>query len=186
MRRQGISAANPARTRRIRPAAPKRRPTAARLCRVATAATLLLLAPVTTHAAPQDDPTIPIAPGDPAMQAAIAEAQRGLPVFFGHVTAPGPGETGFLVKYDLVPEDRAEFIWAEIISHRGDITVARLANPPRDPRFKKGDQVTIRNGQIIDWAYFRDGTLQGGATMRVLISRMAPQDARAMLDRLGW
>ncbi|WP_448663216.1 DUF2314 domain-containing protein [Sphingomonas sp. CJ20] len=120
------------------------------------------------------------------MRAAIVQARRGLPVFFGHVTAPGPGETGFIVKYDLVPEERAEFIWAEIISHRGDVTIARLVNTPRDPRFAKGDQVTIRDNQIIDWAYFRDGTLQGGATMRVLIARMDAAEAREMLDRLGW
>ncbi|AJP73808.1 DUF2314 domain-containing protein [Sphingomonas hengshuiensis] len=144
------------------------------------------MVPLATHAAPQDDPTITVAAADPEMRAAIATAQRGLPVFFGHATAPGPGETGFIVKYDLVPEERTEFICAEIISHRGDITIARLVNTPRDHRFAKGDQVTVRDNQIIDWAYFRDGTLQGGATMRVLIERMDAAEARAMLDRLGW
>ena len=120
------------------------------------------------------------------MRAAIAEARRGLPVFFGHATAPGPGETRFIVKYDIVPEDRTEFVWAEVISHRGDITLARLLNAPADRRWKLGDQVTLRDAQLIDWAYFRDGTMQGGATMRVLIARMEPQEARRMLDRFGW
>lgn len=183
MRRQGISEANPGRIWRIRPATPKRRPMAARLCRVAAAALALLAA---LPAAGQDDPTIAVPASDTEMRAAIAQAQRGLPVFFGHATAPGPGETGFMVKYDLVPEEKAEFIWAEVIAHQGDITLARLLNAPRDPRFARGDQVTIRTPQIIDWAYWRDGTLQGGATMRVLIGRMDPAEARAMLDRLGW
>lgn len=147
------------------------------------AALLCLAAPLAAYA---QDATIAVAASDPEMRAAIAEARRGLPVFFGHATAPGTGETRFIVKYDLVPEDKAEFVWAEIISHRGDITVARLLNAPADRRYQRGDQVTIRDAQVIDWAYFRDGEMQGGATMRVLIARMEPREAAEMLRRLGW
>jgi uncharacterized protein YegJ (DUF2314 family) len=134
----------------------------------------------------QDDPTIGVAASDPEMRAAIARARGGLPVFFGHATAPAPGEGGFLVKFDVVPEAPAEFVWAELISHRGDLSVARIVNTPRDRRFAKGRQVTVRDRDLIDWAYFRGGVLQGGATMRVLIARMPAAEARAMLNRFGW
>ncbi len=147
------------------------------------AALLMLAAPLPAQA---QDATFAVAANDPEMRAAIAEAKRGLPVFFGHATAPGPGETRFIVKYDIVPEDKAEFVWAEIVSHRGDVTIARLLNAPSDRRFKLGDQVTIRDAQIIDWAYFREDEMQGGATMRVLIARMEPAEAKEMLARLGW
>ena len=147
------------------------------------AALLCLAAPLAAHA---QDATIAVAAGDPEMRVAIAQARNGLPVFFGHATAPGPGETRFIVKYDIIPEDKAEFVWAEVISHRGDITIARLLNAPADRRYQRGDQVTIRDPQIIDWAYFRDGTMQGGATMRVLIARMPPAEAAEMLRRFGW
>ncbi|RYY25000.1 MAG: DUF2314 domain-containing protein [Sphingomonadales bacterium] len=120
------------------------------------------------------------------MHAAIVAAKRSLPVFFGHATSPGPGESNFIVKYDVVPEDKTEFVWAEVISHRGDVTIARILNTPADRRFKLGDQVTIRDAQIIDWGYFRDGKMQGGTTMRVLIGRMELAEARKMLNRLGW
>ncbi|MES2988184.1 MAG: DUF2314 domain-containing protein [Pseudomonadota bacterium] len=147
------------------------------------AALLTLAAPLPAHA---QDATIAVAANDPEMRAAIAEAKRGLPVFFGHATSPGPGETRFIVKYDIIPEDNAEFVWAEIISHRGDVSIAKLLNAPADRRLKLGDQVTIRDAQLIDWAYFRDGEMQGGATMRVLISRMEPAEAAEMLKRFGW
>lgn len=176
----GISVANRERIRPGRPAAPKRRSTT-RLCRVAIA--LLLAAPLPGHA---QDATIGVAENDPEMRAAIAKARAGLPVFFGHASAPSPGEGGFLIKFDLIPEAPAEFAWAEIVSHQGNVSIARIANAPRDPRFAKGQQVTVRDGQVIDWAYWRDGTMQGGATMRVLIARKAPEEARAMLDRFGW
>ena len=171
MRRQGIGGADPARI--------MRNWRAAWLCHAA----LLLTTPLAARA---QDATITVAASDPQMRAAIAAAKRSLSVFFGHATSPGPGEQRFIVKYDVVPEDRAEFVWAEIISHRGDITIARLLNAPRDPRLKQGDQVTIRDAQIIDWAYFHDSQMQGGATMRVLIGRMPTAEAAEMLARLGW
>jgi uncharacterized protein YegJ (DUF2314 family) len=147
------------------------------------AALLLLAVPLPGRA---QDATIGVPESDPEMRAAIAKARAGLPVFFGHATAPAPGEGGFLIKYDIVPEAPAEFVWAEIVSHHGDFSVARLANAPRDPRFTKGQQVTVRDSQVIDWAYWRDGTMQGAATMRVLISRMPADEAQAMRHRFGW
>jgi uncharacterized protein YegJ (DUF2314 family) len=149
---------------------------------LAGAALLCLAAP----AAHSQEATIGVAADDPEMVSAIAKARAGLPVFFGHATAPAPGEGDFLIKFDVIPEAPAEFVWAELISHQGDVSVARLVNAPRDARFAKGQQVTVRDRQVIDWAYWRDGTMQGGATMRVLIGRMQPAEARALLDRFGW
>ena len=151
--------------------------------KIVGAALLCLAAPLAAQA---QDATIAVAADDPEMRAAIADAKRGLPVFFDHATAPGPGESRFLVKYDIIPEDKTEFVWAEVISHRGEITLARLLNAPADRRFQRGDQISVRDGQVVDWAYFQDGTMRGGATMRVLIGRMEPGEAAAMLRRLGW
>ncbi|MDP5277795.1 DUF2314 domain-containing protein [Sphingomonas sp. DG1-23] len=120
------------------------------------------------------------------MAAAIAKARAGLPVFFGHATAPGPDEGGFMIKYDLRPAGPSELIWAEIVSHKGDMTVARLLNTPLTAGFAKDQQVSVPDRKVIDWAYWRAGTLVGGATMRVLIARMDPKAARAMRDRFGW
>jgi uncharacterized protein YegJ (DUF2314 family) len=145
------------------------------------AAPLMLLAPP----APQDT-TIAVPAGDSEMTAAVAKARAGLPVFFGHATAPGPDEGGFMIKYDLRPGEPSELIWAEVISHKGDTTVARLLNAPSAPGFALGQQVSVRDKQVVDWAYWRAGTLIGGSTMRVLIARMPASEARNMLDRFGW
>jgi uncharacterized protein YegJ (DUF2314 family) len=147
------------------------------------AALLWLAAPLVP--APQDA-TIAVPAGDREMTAAIAKARAGLPVFFGHATAPGPDEGGFMIKYDLLPGAPSEFIWAEVISHKGDVTIARLLNSPLSAGFTQGQQVSVRDNQVADWAWWHAGTLVGGATMRVLIARMPAAEARAMLDRLGW
>ncbi len=148
------------------------------------AALLWLAAPNTLPAS--QDATITVPTGDPEMAAAIKAARTGLPVFFGHATAPGPDEAGYMIKYDLLPGTPSEFIWAEVIAHKGDMTTARLLNAPRSAGFAKGQQVTVRDREVIDWAYWRAGTLVGGATMRVLLARMTAAEARAMRDRFGW
>jgi uncharacterized protein YegJ (DUF2314 family) len=135
---------------------------------------------------PAQDATIAVPAGDAEMAAAVAKARAGLPVFFGHATAPGPDEGGFMIKYDLLPGAPSEFIWAEAIAHKGDTTTARLLNAPLSTGFAQGQQVSVRDKAVIDWAYWRAGTLVGGATMRVLIARMPAGEARKMLDRFGW
>jgi uncharacterized protein YegJ (DUF2314 family) len=107
-------------------------------------------------------------------------------VFFGHVSSPGPGERYFLVKYDANPTGRAEFVWAEIISHKGETVVARLVNAPRTPGLSRGQQVTIRKSEIIDWSYLRGGVLQGSYTLRVTLPHMKPADAAALRKSYGW
>ena len=75
-------------------------------------------------------------------------------------------------------------------------TVAPFAKSRRDRHKREqsktvavarlGQQGTVHDRDLIDWAYFREGVLQGGATMRVLLGRMPAAEARAMRNRFGW
>jgi uncharacterized protein YegJ (DUF2314 family) len=151
---------------------------------IVLAAVAALTTPLAAHA--QQDRIVNVAAADPEMNAAIARAQRELPVFFGHVGAPGPGETSFLIKYDLIPEAGVEYVWAEIISHRNGQTVARLVNEPADKRFKYGQQVTLNDDQVIDWSYRKDGVTQGSYSTRVLLKRIPEAEAAPTRKFLGW
>lgn len=132
------------------------------------------------------DRTLNFAAADGEMNAAKAKGRATLPVFFAHVGAPGPGETGFMIKYDLIPEAGVEYIWAEVISHKGDVTVARLSNVPGDKRFKLGQQVTVRDSAIIDWGYYKGRVMQGHFTTQVMLPHLPPQEAAAIRKALGW
>ena len=137
--------------------------------------------------AQQDDNVVSVAENDPEMNAAMREARRTLPDFFAHLDSPRPGESNFSVKYDLLPEpDKAEYIWAEVISHGPGVTIARLANNPVDDRFTIGEKVTIRDDEIIDWGYYRDGVMQGHFTTRALLPRLDPAQQDAIRDALNW
>jgi uncharacterized protein YegJ (DUF2314 family) len=156
--------------------------------RLLIAATLLALGvPAAAHAQNRThDKITGVAANDPSMEAAKARARAELPVFFAHVGAPGPGESYFLVKYDLTPDKKAEFVWAEVISYKGGTIVARLINNPIDARFAKGRQVTVMDSQVIDWGYLRNGVMQGNYTTRALLDHLPPAEAAGIRRAYGW
>ncbi|MCW3847218.1 DUF2314 domain-containing protein [Sphingomonas sp. LB-2] len=157
------------------------------------AALAALLAPATAQAqkngkAPNgEERVIYVAESDPAMNAAIAEGRRTLPDFFRHLANPAPGEHGFLIKFDLLPEPGgAEFIWAEVISHSSGVTIARLANIPVDPRFKLGEKVNVSDADIVDWGYYSGGVMQGNFTTRAMLPRYSRDEAEQVRRAFNW
>lgn len=148
---------------------------------------LIALAALTAPlAAEAQDRTVNVAASDPQMNAAIAQAKRELPVFFGHVGSPSPGENHFLIKYDVQPGAAVEFVWAEVISHANAQSVAKLVNASNDGRFALGLQVRVNDADIVDWGYRKDGVMQGNYTTRVLIGRLPAAEAAPIRKFLGW
>jgi uncharacterized protein YegJ (DUF2314 family) len=133
------------------------------------------------------DPLVYVNAGDAAMNGAIAKARQTLPDFFARFARPQPGEVHFLLKFDLLPEpDKAEFIWAEIVSRSPGFTLVRLANAPADPRWKLGQQVSVRDSDVIDWGYYKDGVMQGQYTTRILLPTLGPADSEAIRKAYRW
>lgn len=158
-----------------------------RILTLTLAALGAMMAPAAAQAQQGGDTIVNVASGDAAMNAAIAKGRQTLPDFFAHVAKPGRGESGFLIKYDVIPEaGKAEFVWAEVISHSPGISVARLVNSPRDVRFRLGDKVSVRDADIIDWGYWKDGVMQGQVTTRVLLPALDPAEADAIRKAFGW
>jgi uncharacterized protein YegJ (DUF2314 family) len=150
----------------------------------------LLAAPVAAQAQdgdPGHDKIFDIARGNAEIAAAITRARAELPGFFTRTAAPGPGESYFLIKYDLIPEEGREFIWAEVVRREAGATVAKLVNNPRDPRFRRSQEVRVPDAEVIDWSYAKDGkTVIGAYTTRALLATMSPQDAARTRAAHGW
>ena len=125
--------------------------------------------------------------GDPELKASFEKAHAGFPDFFAHAAEPADDESGFMVKFDLLPEpDKAEYIWATVDSHAEGVTVARIANEPVDARFKRDQRVTIRDAQLLDWGYWKGDTLVGAESLHVQIARMPPEQAAKTRAAFGW
>lgn len=123
---------------------------------------------------------------DPAMNAAIVRGRATVSTFFDHWAAQAPGEDSFHLKFDLIPGPAAEFIWAEVIAREGSKTRALLLNEPIDSRWKVGDEVTIDDRDIVDWIYRKDGVVQGGFTLRVMLDAMPAEEADSYRRAYGW
>ena len=122
--------------------------------------------------------------GDAEMEAARARAQRSLPGFLKLLARPTAGTSGFVIKYPL---PGPEHIWVSDLRLEGQVLVGKLANYPENPDFTIGQQVRVPFSAVTDWGY-RDasGVMQGHFTTRVLIGRLAPEDAAKAREALGW
>jgi uncharacterized protein YegJ (DUF2314 family) len=124
--------------------------------------------------------------GDPEMAAAVRRSRAELPAFYARMAAPGPGESGFMVKYDILPGDGAELIWAGDLDRSRTPMTGRLANQPERVPLQRGDQVTIPEDAIVDWSYVRGGVLEGAYTQRLIVDRMPPDQAAQWRREFGW
>lgn len=153
----------------------------------------ILLALTGAGAAPaqvkaEKPPVVWIEASDPAMNAAIARGKAELPQFFAHWRNPAADERGFTVKFDVIPGDRAEFIWAVDLRRdaAGVLTGTLVDDAELDPAIKGGQRVTIADADIIDWGYSKKGVMQGSYTVRVMLDHMDPAEAAAIRRNLRW
>jgi uncharacterized protein YegJ (DUF2314 family) len=131
-----------------------------------------------------DSEVVYIRADDPAMVAAIAEAQRTLPEFLAVLAKPDPLITNVVFKYPLAGK---EHIWVDHVARDGDYLTGRLANDPVLPGYSYQQEVRVKLSDISDWAYRNpEGIMQGHRTTRVLL-RTAPAALRKeMLEDFGW
>jgi uncharacterized protein YegJ (DUF2314 family) len=91
-----------------------------------------------------------------------------------------------MVKFDIVPGDDAEYVWAVELDRSRVPMTGILLNQPDLFEAREGDRVAIAEADIIDWGYRRNGVMQGSFTTRVLIDRMPPDAAAQLRAELGW
>lgn len=131
----------------------------------------------------RDDVT-QVADDDPQMEAAKATAQRTLPEFLAVLeeTPEGVSDIGF--KFPLRGN---EHIWVDNVARDGDHLTGNLSNHPMQQEWALGDQVRVPLDQVSDWAW-RDseGNMQGRYTTRVLLDRIDPEEAAAIVYDFGW
>jgi uncharacterized protein YegJ (DUF2314 family) len=133
-----------------------------------------------------EDRIIGFSPADAEMNAAIAKGQATLPDFFGHFAQPADDEGEFMVKYDIVPGDEAEFVWASLQARSGATLSGTLINQPEYTKDMLGDQVIIQQADVIDWAYRKGRVMQGSFTTRVMLAHMPEAEAAEYREGLGW
>ena len=114
-------------------------------------AALALGAGAPPPAAPAEQETIiNVSEDDAEMNAAKARGRATLPDFYRRLAAPGPGETEFMVKFDIDPSQEVEYVWAIQLDRSRSPMTGVLVNQPVSTPDRIGDRVAIRESDIVD------------------------------------
>jgi uncharacterized protein YegJ (DUF2314 family) len=144
--------------------------------------------PVTSR--PDNPDVIGFAGNDPAMNAAIADAQAHLSYFWDRAAAPAKTEEGFMLKVGIqIPSEGAkakEHIWVSGFEKTSSGYTGFLANEPLDIVGKKlGDRVEFAPDMISDWGFYRDGEMIGFYTVRIMLPDLPAAEAAEIRSMLG-
>jgi len=148
-------------------------------------ATAVAAQPAAAEGAPADQ-IMNFRESDAEMNKAKAEGIASLPDFLKHLDKPAANETDFMVKYDVDQSDGVEYVWAAVDGRSGTSLNGVLINQPEYTNDKLGDRVTIRQNDIVDWGYRKDGIMQGSFTTRVMLAHMPASEAAEYRTFLGW
>ena len=132
------------------------------------------------------DPVYQVSEDDAEMEAAKRQAIASLPDFYRRLADPAADETEFLVKFDILPGEDNEYVWAGELDRSSTPMTGRLMNQPEATDHRLGQRVPIPEADIIDWSYRKGRVTQGGLTSRALLRHMTPEDAAEMRNHLGW
>jgi uncharacterized protein YegJ (DUF2314 family) len=154
-------------------------------------AALTVLMPAVVSAqdakASEDPRVIFFRESDKKMNAAMARAKKELRAFWEHFASPASDESDFMVKYDVIDGDDAEYIWAvKLRRDKNGITGALIDDAVQVEGFKGGQRVSIREDRIVDWGYYKGPVMQGSYTTRVMPDQMSPEEAASFRRSLGW
>ena len=130
-------------------------------------------------AQPIEPPLIEVAPTDAAMNAAIKEARRTLPIFRRIFDRRPRDVEAYWIKIAMPTYGGGhEYIWVYDLSWGAGTVTGKLANEPEHlPGLHLDSKVTVKQETIADWAYLKRGKLYGHFTTRVLAARMSEREA---------
>lgn len=138
----------------------------------------LAAAPVTVRAA---DPVVSFAPDDAEMNAAIAKARESLPMFWQQFRDRPAGVDDFCLKVAIWEGDNVEHFWTrDIVLSEGMISAVIDNDPAFVTSVKPGQRIEISEPDISDWMFLRNGKVVGAETLRVMMSRMSPEERAAV------
>jgi uncharacterized protein YegJ (DUF2314 family) len=108
---------------------------------------------------------------NPALQAAIKEAQNGLPEFEKHLSNPKSDE-GFAVKGTFLTPEGKEYLWVKSPTFEKGTFTGKLDQQPIAVAGKqKGDTVSFAEKDAVDWLIKDADGIKGAYTEKVLSSQ---------------
>lgn len=151
---------------------------------------MLALAPISAEAQDSsqgDDKTLVVAPDDPDMAAAIAQARASLDEFLALSQAPPPGTGTFKLKVMIRDRNVTEHFWVIPFQRTETGFAGILANEPESiHNVVAGQYIKFNRDDISDWGYTRNGHQVGSFTVCVMFKSMSKEEADYMRSQYGF
>ncbi len=120
------------------------------------------------------------------MASAIKNARRTLPHFWATFAESKKGESDFCPKVRLEDEHGIEHFWCGDIERKGASITGIVNNDPNVVQSVKiGQRIPIKDEQISDWLYMRDGKMIGNYTLRASMPSLTPEQLDQLSKLLG-
>lgn len=120
-----------------------------------------------------DRRAIGVPKGEPAMEAAMAEAKRRWPEYL-QIWKSRPEPSEFMIKARFETDGHVEFMWIKVASIDDDLITGILGNTPHFAKhLREGQAHTVSSADVVDWAYAFAGKGDGWFTeprMRALVT----------------
>jgi uncharacterized protein YegJ (DUF2314 family) len=117
--------------------------------------------------------------GDADMQAAIKKARETVPDFLRALQSPAANQRQFMVRTIFPATDgQQQILWVTDVSYDGKLLHGRVDDNTSRPGSGIGPdgKATVQPTQIADWMYNEDGKAVGGHMLRVLKTKMTPEE----------
>lgn len=123
-------------------------------------------------------PVIAVAPDDPRMLAAVAEARSRFEEFVTAFEQREDSGNEFFLKAPFSENDVTEFMWLKVEAIENGVVFGTLGNDPNDiPSLREGSQVTAKASELNDWIIQPpSGDFIGGFTIHVLAEPTEGED----------
>jgi|MDTC01.2.fsa_nt_gb uncharacterized protein YegJ (DUF2314 family) len=117
-----------------------------------------------------DELPSPMRDSSNAMQAAVDEARMTVDGFIDALLQDNG--TKFSVKVAVEDGDQMEQLWLGELRYDRGRFVGKIGNKPHVVKnVSYGDKHSVKKNKITDWAYFKEGEVQGGFTAKVLLAQ---------------
>ena len=121
------------------------------------------------------------------MEQAIAEARSTFDDFLARFRNPQPGDEAFHVKVKIEDDNGVEHFWVSDLKLDTEPYSGAIADEPGVvKKVTLGQTYSFTRGEVSDWMYMANGTMQGNYTLRVALESMPSEEAETLKKNIGW
>ncbi len=133
-----------------------------------------------------EDRAIGVSKDDPEMKKAMANARAHLPHFWQVMAEAKNHEEDFSIKVRITDGDDVEYFWCTDLKVEKGAVTAEIGNDPELVKtVKLGQRIPVKESDIVDWLYMKDGKMIGNYTSRPLMKSMNKEEVEYLKQTLG-